>query len=150
MGYCNSNVIVSDTCLSIDNATLYEFGVLHSEMHMSWVRATCGRIKNDFRYSNLLVYNNYPWPKNPSKQKIKTVQEKAQKVLDLREELVGKGESLADIYDINLMRPDILKAHNELSKAVDICYRPQKFTSDSNRLKYLFGLYEEYLNEEKE
>jgi len=147
MGYFNSDVIVSDTCLSIDNATLYEFGVLHSEMHMAWVRATAGRLKSDFRYSNEIVYNNFPWPKPPNEQKIQSVQEKAQSVLDLRAGLIEKGESLADIYDSNSMHANIVKAHKELSKAVDICYRPQKFTSDTNRQTYLFDLYQEYLTE---
>ncbi len=142
MGFFNPTNIVSDSCLAIDKASLYEFGVLHSNMHMIWVKYTCGRIKSDYRYSNEMVYNNYPWPKDPSDKHKKAVETKAQKVLDVRAEFANS--SLADLYDPLTMPPKLVKAHQALDKAVDLCYRPQAFTNETARIEFLFELYNEY------
>ncbi|WP_347175386.1 class I SAM-dependent DNA methyltransferase [Polaribacter uvawellassae] len=142
MGFFNSDYILNNTCSAIDNATLYEFGVLQSEIHISWVKYTCGRLKSDYRYSNEMVYNNFPWPKNPSEKNKKRVEEKAQKVLDVR--ATFSESSLADLYHPLTMPPTLVKAHNELDKAVDLCYRPQAFTNETTRIEYLFDLYNQY------
>ena len=141
-GYYHKDYIVGDTCLSIENISLYHFGILQSLMHFAWVKTTCGRIKSDFRYSNEIVYNNYPWPENPTEKQIKTIEEKAQNVLDVR--ATFSDNSLADLYSPLTMPPTLVKAHNELDKAVDLAYRPQTFTSDANRMVFLFELYEKY------
>jgi len=142
MGFMPSNVIASNLCLIIPNASLFQFGVLTSEMHMSWVRNMCGRLKSDYRYSNSVVYNNFPWAENPTEKQIKIIEEKAQKVLDTRRDFPNS--SLADLYDPLTMPPALVKAHNELDKAVDLAYRPQPFTSEANRMVFLFELYEKY------
>ncbi len=142
MGFFSPDFIVSDSCLAIDDAKLYHFGILTSEMHMTWMKYICGRIKSDFRYSNLLVYNNYPWPKKADKKNIKAVEENAQQVLDVRAKFPES--SLADLYDPLTMPAELVKAHKELDKAVDLCYRPQPFTTEANRIEYLFALYNEY------
>jgi len=97
-----------------------------SEMHMEWVKDTCGRLESRFRYSKDVVYNNYPWANDPSDKNIKKVEEKAQKVLDVRAEFPES--SLADLYHPLTMPPKLAKAHQQLDKAVDLCYRPQAFT----------------------
>ncbi|HTO35958.1 MAG TPA: type IIL restriction-modification enzyme MmeI, partial [Flavobacterium sp.] len=117
-------------------------GVLMSEMHMAWVKYTCGRLKSDFRYSNTIVYNNYPWPKDPSEKNKLNVEEKAQNVLDVRAEFPDS--SLADLYDPLTMPPKLVKAHQALDRAVDLCYRPQAFTNENARIEYLFDLYNQY------
>ncbi len=142
MGFFDRNSIVSDTCMAIPNGTLYHFGVLMSVMHMAWVKNTCGRLKSDFRYSKDIVYNNFSWPKNPNEKQVKTIETAAQKVLDVRAEFPNS--SLAELYDPLTMPPALVKAHNELDKAVDLAYRPQAFTSDANRMVYLFELYQRY------
>ncbi|WP_346859838.1 DNA methyltransferase [uncultured Draconibacterium sp.] len=151
MGFFYNSEISHNSCQTIENASLYQFGVLQSLFHMAWVRYTCGRLKSDFRYSKDLVYNNYPWPKNPSDKNKKAVEEKAQKVLDVRAEFPGS--SLADLYDPLTMPPKLVKAHQQLDKTVDLCYRPQAFTTETARIEYLFELYNEYtaplLKEEK-
>lgn len=151
MGFFDYNSIVSDTMLSIPNGTIYNFGVLMSEMHMTWVKYTCGRLKSDFRYSKDLVYNNYPWAKEVSDNNRKNVEEKAQKVLDVRAEFPES--SLADLYHLLTMPPKLAKAHQELDKAVDLCYRPQAFINENARIEYLFDLYNQYtaplLNDKK-
>jgi len=134
--------IVGDTCLSIEGAKAYHFGILQSKMHMTWVKSVCGRLKSDFRYSNEIVYNNYPWPENPNDKQIKAIETAAQKVLDAR--LQFPNSSLADLYDPLTMPPALVKAHNELDKSVDLAYRPQPFTSEANRMVFLFELYEKY------
>ena len=112
-------------------------------MHMAWVKHVCGRLKSDFRYSNTIVYNNYPWPENPSEKQTAAIETAAQKVLDVRAEYPNS--SLADLYDPLSMPVNLQKAHNELDKAVDHAYRPQPFTSEAKRLEFLFELYERYV-----
>jgi len=142
IGYVDQSVILADSAYGLPNATLYHFGILTSLMHMSWVNNVCGRIKSDFRYSGTIVYNNYPWPDNPNDKQVKAIETAAQKVLDAR--LQFPNSSLADLYDPLTMPPTLVKAHNELDKAVDLAYRPQAFTSEANRMVFLFELYEKY------
>ncbi|MCA2554473.1 MAG: class I SAM-dependent DNA methyltransferase, partial [Microcystis sp. M04BS1] len=140
IGFFTADNIVSDTCQSIPNGDLYLFGILTSAMHMAWVKYVCGRLKSDYRYSKDIVYNNYPFPENITDKQKQTVETCAQAVLDTR--VKYPDSSLADLYDPLTMPPDLLKAHQKLDKAVDLCYRPQPFTSELNRIEYLFELYE--------
>ena len=128
--------------MSISNGSLFHFGVLMSKMHMVWVQSVCGRLKSDFRYSKDIVYNNFPWAESPTKKQVLAIEKAAQKVLEVREQFPNS--SLADLYDPLTMPPALIKAHNELDKAVDLAYRPQPFTSEANRMEFLFGLYEKY------
>ena len=141
-GFFDKNSIVSDTCMSIPNATKYHFGVLMSKMHIAWVSSVCGRLKSDFRYSKDIVYNNYPWPENPTEKQVQAIEIAAQNVLDVR--AAFPNSSLADLYDPLTMPPELVKMHNELDKAVDVAYRTQPFTNDANRMVFLFELYERY------
>ena len=142
IGFFDKNSIVSDTCMSVPNSNIYHFGVLMSTMHMAWVKTVCGRLESRFRYSKDIVYNNFPWPENPNEKQVKTIETAAQKVLDAR--LQFPNSSLADLYDPLTMPPALVKAHNELDKAVDLAYRSQAFTGDANRMVFLFELYEKY------
>ncbi len=137
-----SDYIVGDTCLSIPNATLYHLGILQSTMHMAWVKTVCGRLESRYRYSNEIVYNNFPWPENISHKQIETIEKAIQKVLDARAQFADS--SLAVLYDSEKMPPALVKAHIELDKAVDLTYRPQAFTSEAKRMEFLFELYEKY------
>jgi hypothetical protein len=141
-GFFNSNYIVSDSCLFVPEANHFHFGVLQSTIHIVWVKYTCGRIKSDYRYSNETVYNNFPWPENPTDKQKQAVEEAAQVVLDARTQFPDS--SLADLYDPNTMPPVLVKAHQQLDKAVDQCYRSQPFTTEAKRIEYLFELYERY------
>lgn len=142
IGFMPANVIASNLCLIIPDATLFNFGILTSLMHMAWVKYVCGRLESRYRYSNSIVYNNYPWPENPTEKQTKAVEKAAQKVLDVRLEFPNC--SLADLYDPLTMPPALVKAHQDLDKAVDLCYRPQPFISDAKRMEFLFELYEKY------
>ena len=97
-------------------------------------------MKSDYRYSNTIVYNNYPFPGNISDKQKQKVETAAQIVLDTRAKYPDS--SLADLYDPRTMPPDLVKAHQTLDKAVDLCYRPQAFANELNRIEFLFGLYE--------
>lgn len=151
IGFMPKNVIASNLCLIIPRATLFEFGIITSKNHMVWVKNICGRLKSDYRYSATIVYNNYPFPRDPSDKQIKAIEKAAQKVLDARaqfqfssnEEAAG-GASLADLYDPLTMPLALVKAHKELDKAVDLAYRSQPFISEANRMEFLFALYEQY------
>ena len=143
IGFFNSKNISADSCLIVPKGTIYHFGILTSKMHMAWVKSVCGRLESRYRYSKDIVYNNYPWPENPSDKQIKAIEIAAQKVLDARQQFPNS--SLADLYDPITMPPVLVKAHNALDKAVDLSYRPQAFTSDSNRMEFLFSLYEKYI-----
>jgi hypothetical protein len=134
--------IANDQVLTVANATLFYFGMLSSEMHMTWVRYTCGRLESRYRYSKDIVYNNYPFPENVSDKQREAVERAAQKVLDARAKFPDS--SLADLYDPLSMPSLLVKAHQELDKAVDLCYRPQPFPNESKRIEFLFELYEKY------
>jgi hypothetical protein len=140
IGFLSKDTIVSNLAFALPNATMYHFGILTSTMHMTWVKYVCGRLKSDFRYSNTIVYNNYPFPENVSDKQKQKVETAAQTVLDTRAKYPDS--SLADLYDPLTMLPDLVKAHQALDKAVDLCYRPQPFVSELNRIEYLFSLYE--------
>lgn len=142
MGFFSPDFIASDSCLFIANAKMYHFGIMTSLMHMAWVKTTCGRIKSDFRYSNEMVYNNFPWPENPNEKQVQAIESAAQHVLDARAKFPDA--SLADLYDPNTMPPVLVKAHQALDKAVDLCYRPQPFVNEAKRIEFLFELYDRY------
>lgn len=144
VSFFTSANIVSDSCLAIGKASLYHFGILTSAMHMTWVKYVCGRIKSDFRYSNEVVYNNYPWPSSSVERKKASIEKAAQKIIDIRQYYMSNGSSLADLYDSTLMPNDLLKAHLTLDKAVDKCYRELPFTTDLKRIEFLFELYDTY------
>ena len=142
IAFLTKNDILNNSCFSVPNAGLLHFGMLTSEMHMAWVKYTCGRIKSDYRYSNTIVYNNFPWPENPTEKQKVTVEKAAQKVLDVRAEFTES--SLADLYDPLRMPPALVKAHQDLDRAVDLCYRPQPFINETKRIEFLFELYDKY------
>ena len=140
IGFMNPDTLVSDLCFIVPDATIYDFGILSSGIHMAWVRQVCGRLKSDYRYSNTLVYNNFPWPPKPIGKPRATVEEKAQAVLDTRTQFPGS--CLADLYDPLTMPPALLRAHAELDRAVEACYRGKAFATDRERVEYLFERYE--------
>ena len=140
IGFMGAEVIASNLCLIVADATLYHFGVLSSAMHMAWVKQVCGRLESRYRYSNKLVYNNYPWPEAPTAKQRAVVGAAARRVLDARKKFPDA--TLADLYDPLAMPTDLVKAHAALDRAVDLCYRPQRFQNDRQRVEHLFALYE--------
>ncbi len=143
VGFFKPEVIANGSALIIPEATLYHFGVLSSRMHIAWMRYTCGRMKSDYQYSSQIVYNNFPWPRTPTDKQRAVVEAAAQAVLTARKEFPE--ETLADLYNPLLMPPTLVKAHADLDRAVDLCYRPQPFENDRQRVEYLFFLYEKLL-----
>jgi hypothetical protein len=142
IGFLSQEVIASNKIQMVPKATHWHFGMLTSKMHMVWMKYVCGRLKSDYSYSNSLVYNNFPWPESPSEKQVKAVEAAAQEVLDAR--AAFPGSSLADLYDPLTMPPRLVKAHQLLDRAVDLCYRPQPFPSETKRMEYLFELYDRY------
>src|ERR1035438_2033786 len=143
IGFIPKQVIASNLCCVVPHATHYHFGILSSAIHMAWVRQLCGRLKSDYRYSKDIVYNNFPWP-SPTPEQRERVEEKARAVLAARESHLpprGLG-TLADLYDPLSMPPALAKAHADLDRAVEKCYRSEPFDSDRQRVEYLFALYE--------
>jgi len=138
-GFFTADYIVHDSCSCIPNATLYHFGVLSAAMQIAWLRAVCGRIKSDFRYTNTIVYNNFPWPQ-PTPAQVSAIEAAAQSVLDARAKFPDS--TLADLYDPNTMPSELTKAHRTLDKAVDTAYRKQPFESERQRIEYLFAEYQ--------
>jgi len=144
IGYMPSNCIASNLVFVVPNADLWLFGMITSTMHMAWMRTVCGRLKSDYRYSNTLVYNNFPWPTDVNKKQKAAVEAAAQAVLDARKPfLPPNGKStLADLYDPLTMPAPLAKAHAALDRAVDRCYRTEAFRSDRERVEHLFARYE--------
>lgn len=141
IGFLPPSVIATNLCSIIPNASLYHFGVLTSSMHMAWVRQVCGRLEGRYRYSNNVVYNNFPWPPEPTASQVQRVTVAAQAILDARAEF--NSSSLADLYDPVSMPKELRQAHRALDAAVDACYRT-KFSSELGRLSHLFMLYRRY------
>jgi len=111
-------------------------------MHMAWVRYVAGRLESRYRYSNQVVYNNFPWPREPSEAQKQAVEQAAQAVLDARAKFPGA--SLADLYDPLAMPPELRRAHQDLDRAVDAAYGRKKFAADAERVAFLFDLYRQY------
>lgn len=142
IGYVDKAVIASNKIYMVPNASLFSFGILSSIMHNVWIKQISGRLESRIQYSTGIVYNNYPFPLNPSPKQIQAIEEKAAQVLAVRETFPNS--SLADLYDPLTMPPTLQKAHAALDKAVDLAYRPQPFSSEANRMVFLFELYEQY------
>ena len=119
MGFIGKDIIVTDAILLIPDATLYHFGILESNVHMAWMRAVCGRLKSDYRYSKDVVYNNFPWPTPTEEQKAK-IEQTAQAILDAR--ALYPDSSLADLYDELAMPVELRKAHQDNDRAVMQAY----------------------------
>jgi hypothetical protein len=139
IGWLKPPVLPSQLVQVIVNASIWDFGLLTSAMHMSWLRHIGGRLKSDYQYSIGVVYNTFPRPQ-PEAEARTSVERFAQAVLDARAD--HPGATLADLYDPNLMPANLRKAHRALDVAVDRLYRPAPFTSDRERVEHLFGLYE--------
>lgn len=142
IAYLTKDFIVSDKTFVVPDTTPYHFGTLTSMMHMTWMKYVCGRLKSDFSYSNTIVYNNFPWPESPTAKQKEAVEKTAQAVLEAR--AAFPNSSLADLYDPNTMPPALVKAHQALDKAVDLCYRSQPFINETKRIEFLFELYDKY------
>lgn len=136
--------IVNNTCSIIEKANYYLFGILTSLMHNAWMRQVCGRLEARYRYSNKLVYNNFPFPKDPTEKQTARVEKAVKKMLAVRDKYFAKGSTLADLYDPVSMPKDLTDAHKEIDDSVDQCYRKEKFTTELNRLEFLFELYKQY------
>lgn len=142
MGFMNPSTLSSNLVKIIPHAERFHFGILSSSMHMAWARYICGRLKSDYRYSKDIVYNNFPWPDKPTEKQVAAVEQAAQAVLDAR--AAHPESSLADLYDPVAMPPDLRRAHQALDKAVDAAYGKKTFTSDAERVAFLFDLYHHY------
>ncbi|EOJ8669144.1 TPA: DNA methyltransferase [Providencia stuartii] len=147
IGFFSADVISSDANQMIPNATLYEFGILTSEMHNDWMRTVAGRLKSDYRYSATLVYNTFPWP-DVTEPKRKHIESLAEEILLIREDYPDK--TLAQLYDPDTMPEPLLQAHKNLDRAVEALYREKPFRDASERLEHLFARYEKLIAAEKE
>ena len=141
LGFLGPDVLCSNKLRLMPAAAPYHFGVLSSAMHMAWVNVVTGRLESRYQYSIKLVYNNYPWPEPEVKYRA-AIEAGAQTVLDARAPHLAAGASLADLYDPLTMPVALLKAHQALDRAVERTYRPKPFSSDQERVEFLFGLYE--------
>ncbi len=167
IAFISREVIASNTIQFIPSDDLFLFGVLTSEMHMAWMRYVCGRLKSDYRYSNSIVYNNFPFPTEVGPAQRAAVEAAAQAVLDVRARYqtppsagddphlttfqklsnvippkLSAGRSLADLYDPNKMPADLLAAHQTLDRAVDAAYGLKKpFATEAKRVAWLFERY---------
>lgn len=144
MGYMDNSVLCSDKVRILPNGNLYEFGILESNVHMAWVRATCCRLKSDYSYTVNDVYNNFIWPAPTEQQKAK-IEQTAQAILDAR--ALYPDSSLADLYDELTMPPELRKAHQANDRAVMDAYGFTKGTaartSESACVAELMKLYQQ-------
>ena len=144
IGFVSRDIISANTNFLIPSSDVFLFGVLTSAMHMAWMRTVGGRLESRYRYSGSMVYNNFPWP-NPTPAQRARVKTAAQAVLAARApHLPPRGLStLADLYDPLTMPAPLAKAHADLDRAVEKCYRAEAFHADRERVEHLFRLYEQ-------
>ncbi len=141
LGFFDASVICGDANSMIPNATQYEFGMLCSTMHNAWMRTVCGRLESRYRYSNTIVYNNYPWPQNLTPEARAAVEQAAESVLDARDAHPDK--SLAWLYNPDTMPANLRDAHDALDVAVDDAYNYMGRDDDADRVAFLFERYRE-------
>ena len=139
MGFMTPDILCSNAIRLIPNATLYHFGILTSNVHMAWMRAVCGRLKSDYRYSKDIVYNNFPWCTPTDTQKLK-IEQTAQTILEARAKYPDS--SLADLYDEATMPPELRKTHQENDRAVMQAYGYSIKMTENEVVSELFKLYE--------
>ena len=141
VGWLEPPTIPSDLVFVLENATLSDFALLTSAMHMAWLRQLGGRLKSDYRYSIGIVYNTFPLPPGFLSGEHATVLEPlAQAILDAR--AAWPDATLANLYDPDLMPPNLRVAHQRLNRAVDRLYKRGGFASERERVEHLFMLYE--------
>lgn len=144
IGFMNSDVLCSNLVKITETANLYHFGILTSNVHMAWVRSTCGRLGNGYRYSINIVYNNFPWP-NPTEEQKEKIEKTAQAILDARAKYPDS--SLADLYDELTMPPELRKAHQENDKVVMGAYGFNwKKMTESDCVAELMNLYKKLVD----
>ncbi len=139
IGFIQAGTIVNDRVQIIPDASVYEFGVLISNIHMAWMRTTCMRLKSDYSYSKDIVYNNFPWPTPTEEQKTK-IEQTAQGILDAR--ALYPDSSLADLYDPLTMPPELLKAHTANDIAVMKAYGFSTKMSEADCVAELMKMYQ--------
>lgn len=140
MGYMAEGVLCSDKVRLMPEGNLYHFGILELNVHMSWMRAICCRLKSDYSYTVNDVYNNFPWPTPTDQQKAK-IEQTAQAILDAR--ALYPDSSLADLYDELTMPPELRKAHQQNDKAVMQAYGFDiKITTESSCVAELMKMYQ--------
>lgn len=143
LGRCSAGIIASDLIFLIPSATLYHFGILTSNVHMSWMRAVAGRLESDYRYSANIVYNNFPWPGGaggPPAEIATRISTTARAILDAR--AAHPDSTLADLYDPLTMPPDLLRAHQANDRAVMAAYGFDVKMTESDCVAELFKLYQ--------
>ena len=139
IGYISKDVVTSNLAFVVPNATLYHLGILTSNIHMAWMRAVCGRLEMRYRYSNTIVYNNFPWP-NPSEEQKARIGQTARAILDARDKYPDC--SLADLYDEITMPVELRRAHQENDRAVMAAYGFDIKMTESQCVAELFKLYQ--------
>lgn len=146
IGYLGPDTVVSDAAFAVYDAEPWLFALLTSKMHMVWVRAVGGKMKTDYRYSNTIVYNNFPVPELSAQAK-NELSQRALRVLDVRE--YHSEFTLAELYDPDKMPDNLRQAHAEVDAAVDKLFSARPFESDEVRLSVLFAMYKEAIEAEE-
>lgn len=144
MDFLDKNFITTDLLYGIPDADLFLFGILESSVHMIWTKKFCGRLESRIRYSNTLIYNNFPFVEVVEKMREK-ICESAEKILEVRKKYFGA--SLADLYDENLMPKDLREAHRKNDKNVCEAYG-FKNLSEEEILAELINLHKNLTGEE--
>lgn len=139
MAYLSPDIIASNQVYIVPEATLYHFGVMQSNVHMAWMRAVCGRLETRYRYSNSVVYNNFPWP-TPTDEQRARIEQTAQAIIDAREK--SQDVCLAELYDPVFMPPELRKAHQENDRAVMAAYGFSIKMTESECVAKLFEMYQ--------
>lgn len=141
-GFVDSQTIIPNSAQAIYDPEVWIFGVISSRTHVAWVKSVAGRLRNDIRYSSVLCYNTFPFPKITPKQK-ESLTSHVYNILEEREKYPEK--TISDLYDPDKMPDGLREAHRYLDQAIDQIYRSKPFENDEDRLAHLFKLYEDMI-----
>lgn len=152
MEFITDDTIISNLGFILPKASVYEYGILVSRMHMCWMRLTCGKLKNDYRYSRDLVYNTFIWP-DVTEAKEDLISEFAQDIIKIRDKHIYTDDpipTLASLYNPESMPPDLKEAHAKLDTEVEKLYRDEPFEDDDERTAFMLDLYAQKVQELEE
>ena len=144
MDFIKKDTIVNDNAFILQNATMYDFGILSSRMHLVWMQLTSGRFGTGYRYSRDMTFNTFIWPQTTDEQKEEIVRI-AKDIRRIRARNIGT-TTLGDLYNPKTMPEDLREAHNNLDLAVEKAYRDKPFENDEERLSFLLDLYSEAIS----
>lgn len=142
----DENNIVSNLAFAIFDGGVWEAAILSSRLHRLWLETVGGRLKEDPRYSNTLVWHTFPLP--PLSPRRREELSEHWWDIDLARKEAGLGKSLGKLYSPQGMPRTLRKAHEDLDATMETIFGSRRYRSDADRIEHMLQLYERMVAEE--